>query len=103
SAISATPIRRRNASASILVVGCSAMKVPTGAAAKYITIIAMTTAAIITSICSAMPIAVMIESAENNSSISTSRTMISATTARAIDVGLLPLLPALDLAVNLVR
>jgi hypothetical protein len=40
-----------------LVVGCLAMKAPTGPAAKYITIIAMTTAAIITSKSSAMPIA----------------------------------------------
>src|SRR6266545_111284 len=47
SAISATPISSRKASASILVVGCSAMKAPTGLAARYMTIIAMTTAAMI--------------------------------------------------------
>src|SRR5262249_23931998 len=54
SATSATPISTRKASASILVVGCSAMNAPTGAAAAYITIMAMTTAAIITSRCSAI-------------------------------------------------
>src|SRR5262245_50365674 len=45
---------------------------PTGAAAAYITIMAMTTAAIITSRCSAIPIAVMIESRENTRSMATS-------------------------------
>ena len=48
------------------------MKAPTGPAAKYITIIAMTTAAIITSKSSAMPIAVMIESSEKTRSTATS-------------------------------
>src|SRR5215467_6800207 len=83
SATSATPISSRKASASILVVGCSAMKAPTGLAARYITIIAMRTAAIITSICSAMPIAVMIESSEKTRSMSTSWAMIRENAARA--------------------
>src|SRR5262245_28883046 len=74
SATSATPISSRKASASIFVVGCSAMKAPTGPAATYITIMAMTMAAIISSICWTSPIAVRIESSENTRSMSTNCT-----------------------------
>ena len=61
SAISATPTSSRNDSASILTVGWVLTKLPTGSAASSITIIAITTAAIITGSSSVMPTAVMIE------------------------------------------
>jgi len=70
-------------SASILVVGWRSMNLATGSEAKYITNIATTTAAIITSKCSAMPTAVMIESIEKTKSITAiwrmAETMLSAT------------------------
>src|ERR1700733_11447367 len=65
SATSAMPISTRNASASILVVGYSATNFATGPDDTYITMQAMTTAAIMISRSCAMPIAVMIESSEN--------------------------------------
>ena len=68
SATSATPISTRNASASILVVGCSATKRATGPDETYITMQAMITAAIMISRSFAMPIAVMMESSENTRS-----------------------------------
>ena len=70
--MSATPIRSRKASASIFVVGLRLMKSATGPDATYITPIATMTAAIITSMSSAMPTAVRMESTENTASISTS-------------------------------
>jgi hypothetical protein len=54
------------------------MNAPTGPAAAYITIMAMTTAAIMTSRSSAMPIAVMIESSEKTRSTTTSCATIQA-------------------------
>ena len=69
SATSATPINTRKASASILVVGCSATKRATGPDDTYMITQAMITAAIMISRSCAMPIAVMMESSENTISI----------------------------------
>src|ERR1700710_3261543 len=69
SATSATPISTRNASASILVVGCSATNFATGPDDTYMITQAITTAATMISRSCAMPIAVMIESSENTMSM----------------------------------
>src|ERR1700693_5752787 len=69
SATSATPISTKNASASILVVGCSATNRATGPDETYMMTQAITTAAIMISSCCDMPIAVMIESSENTMSM----------------------------------
>ena len=67
SAIRATPTSSRNDSASIFTVGWLLTKSPTGLAATSMTIIAITTAAIITGSWSVMPTAVMIESSAKTS------------------------------------
>src|ERR1035438_9298218 len=69
SATSATPIRTRNASASILVVGCSATNRATGPEDAYMIRQAITTAAIMIERSCTMPIAVMMESSENTMSM----------------------------------
>ncbi len=78
------------------------MKSPTGPAAAYITIIAMTTAAIMISISSAMPIAVMIESSENTRSIATNCATTKPNAVRRLLVVSCSSL-RLDLGVDLVR
>ena len=82
SAISATPTRSRNDSASILTVGWLLTKSPTGLAATSMTIMAMTTAVIMIGSWSVMPTAVMIESSANT----TSRMMIWTTAAAKVVV-----------------
>src|ERR1700688_3911440 len=69
SATSATPISTRNASASILVVGCSATNRATGPDDTYMMRQAMMTAAIMMGGSCALPMAVIIETNENTISM----------------------------------
>ena len=78
SATSAKPIISRNASASIRVVGWRWMKPAMVPDAAYITATARMTATIITLTCSAMPMAVTIESMEKITSMTTICAMIGA-------------------------
>ena len=66
---SATPIRIRKASASILIVGWGSTKSPIGRAANIITPTAMTIASTMTATSFAMPTAVITESSENTMSM----------------------------------
>ena len=77
------------------------MKAETGPAARYITSIAITTAAIMISMSLRQPIAVMMESSEKTRSITTS---CATTKAKArLPAGLRLLVSRLDLGVNFVR
>ena len=67
--MSTTPITRRNARASILIVGWLETKRPIAPANAIMSSTEPTTAAIITSSRSTMPTAVMIESSENTRSM----------------------------------
>ena len=69
SATSAKPIINRKASASMRVVGWREMKPETAPEAAYMMATATTTAAIITPMCSAMPMAVTIELTEKTRSM----------------------------------
>ena len=73
--MSATPIKIKNDSANIFVLGLRTMNSATEPDAPYMTAIEMSTAAIITSTCCTIPIAVTMESIENTRSINAICTM----------------------------
>ena len=96
------PISSRKLRASILTVGCSETNLLSGPEAKSITPTAITTAAIITSMSSAMPTAVITESSEKT--MSSSRIwMMTAANDDGLAAGRAVLLLALELFVDLGR
>src|SRR5215471_8671086 len=85
SAISTTPMTKRNASASIFTVGCAETKRPIGPTNSIISATDATTAATMTASTLTMPTAVTIESSENTTSMTMICRITAENVARAAD------------------